>query len=203
MNRMKRLIIVENNMKIAREVELEECARIFEGAVKRWANEMYVIVRGMSNNLMEYDDFYSEGMICLIEMYDKYVPVNTFNTALHKSLDNLKIDLIRKTNAKKRKTEQSVVSFDMEIEDDECDCLQEIEGDIDMNYSIMEFNEDMANALATLSNEERKIVGFLMDNESTKRVLAKELNISRPTLDSRITKVKEKIMDLLPEYIFC
>ena len=91
----------------------------------------------------------------------------------------------------------------MEIEDDECDCLQEIEGDIDMNYSIMEFNEDMENALATLTNEERKIVGFLMDNESTKRVLAKELNISRPTLDSRIAKVKEKIMDLLPEYIFC
>lgn len=202
MNRMKRLIIVENNMKIAREVELEECARIFEGAVKRWANEMYVIVRGMSNNLMEYDDFYSEGMICLMEMYNKYTPINTFNTALHKSLDNLKIDLIRKTNAKKRKTEQSVVSFDMEIEDDECDCLQEIEGDIDINYSIMEFNEDMTNALATLTNEERKIVGFLMDNESTKRVLAKELNVSRPTLDSRIAKVKEKIMDLLPEYIF-
>lgn len=199
---MKRLIIVENNMKIAREVELEECARIFEGAVKRWANEMYVIVRGMSNNLMEYDDFYSEGMICLMEMYNKYTPINTFNTALHKSLDNLKIDLIRKTNAKKRKTEQSVVSFDMEIEDDECDCLQEIEGDIDINYSIMEFNEDMTNALATLTNEERKIVGFLMDNESTKRVLAKELNVSRPTLDSRIAKVKEKIMDLLPEYIF-
>ena len=202
MNRMKRLIIVENNMKIAREVELEECARIFEGAVKRWANEMYVIVRGMSNNLMEYDDFYSEGMICLMEMYNKYTPINTFNTALHKSLDNLKIDLIRKTNAKKRKTEQSVVSFDMEIEDDECDCLQEIEGDIDINYSIMEFNEDMTNALATLTNEEIKIVGFLMDNESTKRVLAKELNVSRPTLDSRIAKVKEKIMDLLPEYIF-
>ena len=199
---MIRLIIVENNMKIAREVELEECARIFEGAVKRWANEMYVIVRGMSNNLMEYDDFYSEGMICLMEMYNKYTPINTFNTALHKSLDNLKIDLIRKTNAKKRKTEQSVVSFDMEIEDDECDCLQEIEGDIDINYSIMEFNEDMTNALATLTTEERKIVGFLMDNESTKRVLAKELNVSRPTLDSRIAKVKEKIMDLLPEYIF-
>ena len=202
MNQMKRLIIVENNMRVAREVELEECARIFEGAVKRWANEMYVIVRGMSNNLMEYDDFYSEGMICLMEMYNKYTPINTFNTALHKSLDNLKIDLIRKTNAKKRKTEQSVVSFDMEIEDDECDCLQEIEGDIDINYSIMEFNEDITNALATLTNEERKIVSFLMDNESTKRVLAKELNVSRPTLDSRIAKVKEKVMDLLPEYIF-
>ena len=53
MNRMKRLIIAENNIRVTREVELEECARIFEGAVKRWANEMYVIVRGMSNNLME------------------------------------------------------------------------------------------------------------------------------------------------------
>ena len=35
MNRMKRLIIAENNIRVTREVELEECARIFEGAVKR------------------------------------------------------------------------------------------------------------------------------------------------------------------------
>lgn len=197
----KEIIIVENGIKVTKEMTMEECVNSFEGAIKKWGNECYVIVKDMSHNLMEYGDFYSEGMICLIEVYKKYKPINTFNTVLHKSLDNLKIDLIRKTNAKKRKTEQSVVSFDMELEDEECDLLQEIEGDIDENFSIMEFNEDMTDAMSKLTEEERKILNFLLENESTKRVLAKELNISRPTLDSRIEKVRDKVMDLLPEYI--
>ena len=197
----KEIIIVKNGIKVTKEMTMEECVNSFEGAIKKWGNECYVIVKDMSHNLMEYGDFYSEGMICLIEVYKKYKPINTFNTVLHKSLDNLKIDLIRKTNAKKRKTEQSVVSFDMELEDEECDLLQEIEGDIDENFSIMEFNEDMTDAMSKLTEEERKILNFLLENESTKRVLAKELNISRPTLDSRIEKVRDKVMDLLPEYI--
>ena len=198
---MKRLIMVENNTRVTKEIALEECTRIFEGAIKRWANEMYVIVKNMSNNLMEYDDFYSEGMMCLMEIYNKYTPRNTFNTALHKSLDNLKVDLIRKTNAKMRKTEMSVVSFDMEVESYEVDFLYEIEGEIDMNYSTVEFNQDMEKALVSLTHEERKIVKFLIDNNSNKKNLAKELKISRPTLDSRIAKTKEKIVSLLPEYI--
>lgn len=200
---MKRLIMVENNTRVTKEIALEECARIFEGAIKRWANEMYVIVKNMSNNLMEYDDFYSEGMMCLMEIYNKYTPRNTFNTALHKSLDNLKVDLIRKTNAKMRKTEMSVVSFDMEVESYEVDFLYEIEGEIDTNYSTVEFNQDMKKALVSLTHEERKIVNFLIDNNSNKKNLAKELKISRPTLDSRIAKTKEKIVSLLPEYIVC
>ena len=195
--------MVENNTRVTKEIALEECARIFEGAIKRWANEMYVIVKNMSNNLMEYDDFYSEGMMCLMEIYNKYTPRNTFNTALHKSLDNLKVDLIRKTNAKMRKTEMSVVSFDMEVESYEVDFLYEIEGEIDTNYSTVEFNQDMKKALVSLTHEERKIVNFLIDNNSNKKNLAKELKISRPTLDSRIAKTKEKIVSLLPEYIVC
>lgn len=197
----KEVIIIENGIKTIKEMTIEECVQSFEGAIKKWGNECYVIVKQMSHNLMEYDDFYSEGMICLIEMFNKYKPINTFNTALHKSLDNLKIDLIRKSNSKKRKTYQSVVSFDMELEDEDSDLLQEVEGDIDRNFLKVEFDEDIADAVAKLTGEERKIFDFLMDNESTKRVLAKELNISRPTLDSRIERVRDKIMNLLPEYI--
>ena len=196
----KEIIIILNGKKTTKEMSLEECVIVFEGAIKRWANEVYVIVKDMSNNLMEYDDFYSEGMICLIEMYNKYKPVNTFNTALHKSLDNLKIDFIRKTNAKKRKTEHSVVSFDMEIEDEDCDSLQEIEGNVDENFATVEFNEDVTNAISKLTEDEKKIVKFLIDDESTKRILAKELKISRPTLDTRISVVKDKVVNLLPEY---
>lgn len=197
----KEIIMVEKGIKIKREMTMEECIESFEGAIKRWGNECYVATKDMSHNLMEYDDFYSEGMICLIEVYNKYRPINTFNTALHKSLDNLKIDLIRKTNAKKRKTEQNVVSFELEIEDEDVSLLHELEGDVDINFELVEFNEDMTNAMSKLTNEEKKILNFLIENESTKRVLAKELNISRPTLDTRIEKVKDKVIGLLPEYL--
>ena len=104
-------------------------------------------------------------------------------------------------NAKKRKTKRSVVSFDMEIEDDECDSLKEIEGTLDESFEELEFNLDMEYVMSKLTDEEIKIFKFLLENESTKRALAKELNISRPTLDSKILKVKDKVIDFLPEYI--
>lgn len=197
---MKTIILTKNGVKVPKKLTLEECAILFEGAIKTWANEMYKIVKEMSNNLMEYDDFYSEGMVCLIKIYDRYTPKNTFNTALHKSLDNLKVDLIRKVNAKKRKTDLTVVSFDLEIENYEVELLQEIYGEEDDNFKIIELREDISNAFINLTEEEKRIAKFLIENESTKRVLAKELNISRPTLDTKIKKVKDKIINLLPEY---
>lgn len=196
----KAIMVTEDGVKVIKEMTLEECIERFEGAIKKWGNECYVITKNFPNNVMEYDDFYSEGMICLIEVFDKYKPVNTFNTTLHKSLDNLKVDLIRKINAKKRKTDQKIVSFDMEIEDC-CDVLQEIEGKIDKNFELMEFEQDLNRVTEKLTYEENKILNFLIENESTKRTLAKELNISRPTLNTRIEMVKMKIMDLMPEYM--
>ena len=65
----------------------------------------------------------------------------------------------------------------------------------------MEFNEDLKKVLVKLTEEEKKIFHFLMENESTKRILAKDLKITRPTLDKRINKLKDKIIDYLPEYI--
>lgn len=198
---MKKIIVAENKVKVEKEMTIEQCVDFYGGAIRRWANDMFFIVKGMSNNLMEYDDFHNEGMICLIHSYNEYESKNTFNTFLHKNLDNLKIDLIRKLNAKKRKTKRSVVSFDMEIEDDECDSLKEIEGIIDDSFEELEFNLDMEYVMSKLSDEEIKIFKFLIDNESTKRALAKELKISRPTLDNKILKVKDKVIGFLPEYI--
>lgn len=201
MRKTKEIVVVEKNAKVVKDMSLEDCTSLFEGAVKKWANEVYVAVKGTTNNLMEYDDFYSEGMICLIEMFDRYAPINTFNTALHKSLDNLKIDFIRMANAKKRKTKNSVVSLDLELEDIECDSLSEILGTEDESFEEIEFNSDIKGAIENLNDEEIKILIFLLNNESTKRKLARELNISRPTLDTRIEVLKDKVIDLLPEYI--
>lgn len=198
---MKKILVAESGVRKEKEMTLDECVISYGGAIRRWANEMFMIVKGMSNNLMDYEDLHNEGMICLIESYNDYKPLNTFNTFLHRSLDNLKIDLIRMTNAKKRKTEQTLISFDMEIEDDECDSFQEIKGAIDESFSELEFNLDIKKVMSELSDEEIKIFNFLMENESTKRVLAKHLKISRPTLDSRINKLRDKVMDFLPEYI--
>ena len=200
---LKEIIVSKNGNKYIKKMSLEECIMFFEGAVKKWANETYSSLKLMSNNIMEYEDLYNEGMICLIKVYRKYIAINTFNTNLHKSLDNLRIDLMRIINTKKRKTELSVVSFEMEIEEgsEDADTLKDREGGIDENFSQMEFNEDLKKVFVKLTEEEKKIFHFLMENESTKRILAKDLKITRPTLDKRINKLKDKIIDYLPEYI--
>lgn len=195
----KEIIISENDIKTIKLMSLEECVVHFERAVMKWSHGCYKTVRHCCNNIMEYDDFYSEGMLCLMNVYEKYKPINTFNTALHKSLDNLKIDIIRKLNTQKRTVDQPMVSFDTTLLDG--DLLSDIEGDYDCNFELFEFNEDIVNALSKLTEEERKIANFLLNQESTKKVLAEELNISRPTLDSRIEKVRDKVVGLLPEYI--
>lgn len=195
----KTIIIAEDYIKTEREMSLEDCIEHFNDAISKWAYECHLCVKDVSHNVMEFDDFYNEGMICLIKVYKNYKSINTFCTALHKSLDNLRVDLLRRINTKKRKTESTLVSFDMELEDGAF--LKDIEGGIDESFSDMELYNDIENALSKLSNEERSIAMFLLNAESTKTLLAEELGMSRPTLNTRIEKVKDKIIDLLPEHI--
>ncbi|HSQ89804.1 sigma-70 family RNA polymerase sigma factor [Romboutsia sp.] len=195
----KVIIISDNNMKIEKLMTLEECIAHHEDAVKKFANECANTTKDIFNNILDFDDFYSEGMIELMKSYEKYEPKNTFNTFLHENLNNLRIDTMRMINAKKRNTEQRIVSFDNELEDGTF--LSDVEGDFDNNYSLIEFDESIADAMSKLTDEEKSIFDFLINNEKTKKILAKELGITRPTLDVRITKVKDKIIGLLPEYI--
>lgn len=200
---MKKIVVVENNEKVMKDMSLEDCIICYEPAIKKWASELYLMVKNYHNNIMDYDDFYSEGMITLMKLYSTYTPKNTFNTALHKSLDNSRIDFLRCMNAQKRKTKKVLVSFDAEQDSEGNYKLNETQGLLDENFNICEVDKDIENALHALTEEERLIFEFLLDKEYTKRALAKELKISRPTLDSRIEIVRDKVVKLMPEYFEC
>ena len=61
--------------------------------------------------------------------------------------------------------------------------------------------KNIKNTDEKLNIEERTIFNFLLNRDITKKVLSKKLNMSRPTLDSKIPKVQCKIRNLLPEYV--
>lgn len=199
----KTIIVAENNKLIHKEMTLEECIQYYSDTVKLWSYSCYDSARRMSHNIMDADDFYSEGMIRLIRVYDNYQPKNTFSTNLLKGLDNLKIDLFRKLNSKKRKTENTLVPLNEEQNSRNDIVHREPSlGYYDNNLLSVEFTHDMDKVKECLSFEERTIFNFLLNQEDiTKRTVSKQLNVSRPTLDKRIPRVQSKILTIIPEYL--
>lgn len=202
---MKKTIIIAKNREFVREeMTLEECIIYFDKSVKQWGISCYNSARRLSNNIMDEDDFYSEGMICLMKVFERYEPKNTFTTNLHKSLDNLKIDLFRKLNSQKRKTENIIVCLD-EDENAKNDIIHREKslGYADKNLYGIEFKNDMEVLMDNLNLEEKTIFNFLLRENTTKKALSKELNTSRPTLDSKIRRTQNKVCGIISEYFVC
>lgn len=200
---------MEESKKVKKQMSLEECIIYYNNVIKAWANKCYESAKKLSHNIMDADDFYSEAMICLMKVYEIYQPYNTFTTTLFKSLDNLKTDIFRLLNCKKRKTEERIISLDETIQTAENSAdrgnkklfhKNRLKYE-DTNLKDIEIRNDINNVIKKLNIEERTIFNFLLNRDITKKVLSKKLNMSRPTLDSRIPKVQGKIRNLLPEYV--
>ena len=43
---MKTIIVAENKVKVEKQMTVEECISFYGGAIKRWANDMFFIVKG-------------------------------------------------------------------------------------------------------------------------------------------------------------
>lgn len=173
------------------------CDRI----IRKFASDCTHKIKKIHGNIMEEDDFYNEGLLRAHYCFNMYEADKSFAIYLQNGLNQLWLDYTKNVFAKKRKSEDEVVSFDSEL--DNGTYLKDAEGNFDYNFNRMELKEDISNALSKLTNEERSIVGFLVNEEKTKKILAAELKISRPTLDTRIELVKKKMMHLLPEYLSC
>lgn len=202
---MKKIIIIAKNRElIKKEMNLEECIEHFDKSIKHWGISCYNSARQLSNNIMDEDDFYSEGMMCLMRVFEKYEPKNTFSTNLHKSLDNLRIDLFRKLNSKKRKTDHVMVYLNEE-KDNQHDIahFEKSLGYDDNNLYCIELKNDMKVLMNNLNLEERTIFKFLLEKNTTKRALSEKLNTTRPTLDSKIRKTQNKVCTIISEYFVC
>ena len=130
-----------------------------------------------------------------MKTFNIYNEQQCFSTLLQINLNNKHGYLLRNLNASKRNSNNSTVSLNAEYP--EGNTFDTYIGVEDIMLQDIESKIDLLNKLDTLAEEECKIVKNLLEEEKTKIQLAKELGISRPTLDSKIKIIREKLKDLI------
>ena len=180
-------------------MSVEEVIMSFENMVYKNAIETYYEVKNVQHNINEVEDINVMGMMELMKCYKSYdYTKGAFSTHLTQALDRLRKRVSRDLFAEKRVSEKGIISFEGGL--DEIDAFQELNGEEDEFLERVELGYDINNALCKLSEEERKIAYFLMQEIKTKKQFAEELGITRPTLDSRIASTKQKLVEILKGY---
>lgn len=178
-----------------KEMNIEQLCIQFEDMIYKFAYKCVGSLKGFKNNVEEFEDFYQQGMIELVKVFELYDEKHCFSTLLQIRLDNALKYNLRKYSFKKRVVNDSLISLNMISDDgrsyedvvgDRDFCLEEIENKLDILMILQELNE-----------EEKEIFKFLLEQEKTKLQLSKELNISRPTLDNRIELVRDKVKRII------
>ncbi|MFR2314858.1 sigma-70 family RNA polymerase sigma factor [Terrisporobacter sp.] len=196
---MKIIKLIIDDVVVEKEMTVDEVFKQFDNMLKKFASECVFKSKTMHNNILGFEDFYGEGCIKLVESYNAYRPIDTFSSYLQNNLNARRGELLRMMHTGKRKVQRSLVSFDVELDDGSF--LKDIEGKIDESFDDFMCNEDVKIALRYLNDEEKTIINHLSRQEKNKKTLAEELGISRPTLDTRISKTRHKFKSLMPEYI--
>lgn len=186
-----------NGETVLKEMTMEEVHKQFNNMIKNFANDCVVQSRTMHNNVDTFEDFVSEGYIVLVECFNSYNPTFTFSSYLSSALNLTRKELLRKMHSDKRKVTTCLVSFDEPVDVDLN--LGDVEGQEDLSFDLLVHNESIKYALSQLNEEEKKIFNFLLDTEMTKISMAEELNITRPTLDNRIKRTREKLIGLFSD----
>lgn len=181
-------------------MSLEEVIDAFENMVFKSALEIFEDIDGLNQNINEVEDINTYGIIELIKCYKSYdYKKGSFSNILYIALKALRKRMLRDLNAGKRNVAKKPIS--LEGTRDELDAFQERYGIEDEVLEQSELVCDLARALKSLTEEEGKILEFLIKEHKTKREFATELGITRPTLDTRIKKTKEKLEILLAGHL--
>lgn len=206
MKKKKKLVFWINETRIEEELTFEEMLKYDKGycerMIKSFAKNAYNKVKNMHNNIMSKEDFYAEGLARAYYCYNMYEADKSFVPYLQTGLDQWWCDYTKSVFANKRKSTSDVVyEYSEQLEKEGLLTSANFSGDSEYSIGLFEINEDLKDALTKLNDEERKIMDFLLNQEMTKKMFADELGITRPTLDTRIQNVREKMSCILSEYL--
>lgn len=199
---MKKKILIRNKetdeMEV-REMTLEEVIVAFEKMTYKNAIRAFVRVNNHQSNINSIEDINSLGMIELCDCYERYdLNKGAFSTILTKALKRLTSRLQRDLFAKMRTTEK--ITFSLDATKDDMSSLSELIGEYDNNIKSFEIRNDLKQAILNLNDQERKIFDFLVQRTKTKKEFAIELGVTRPTLNSKINELMDKLSKLMIEY---
>lgn len=139
----------------------------------------------------------------MIDIYNTYqiydINKGAFTSVAFKSIENCNKRILRDLFAQKRTNETRALSF--EGTKDDLDAIEKLNGKYDNTFNELELTNDLKMALNSFNEEEQEIVQFIINKKETKKDLALRLGVSRPTLDTKINNVKNKLKISLSEYI--
>lgn len=202
----KKLVFWINETRVEKELTFEEMLKYdnnyCERIIRTFAKTSYNKVKNMHNNIMSKEDFYAEGLARAFYCFKMYNADKSFVPYLQTGLDQWWCDYTKSVFANKRKNNSDVVyEYSAQLEEDGILNCETVYGINKNSIDTFEISEDLEDAITKLNDEEKKIMDFLLNQEMTKKMFANELGITRPTLDTRIQNVRDKMSSLLPEYM--
>lgn len=190
----------ETNEFINKEMEFEEVVKMLNNIMIKKSNELYSKLAGIQQNILDREDIISMYMMDIYNTYELYdINKGAFTSVAFKTIDNCSKRILRDLFAQKRTNERRVLSF--EGTKDDLDAIEKLSGEYDDTFANVELAYDLRRVLKNFSEEEKVIIQFLLHKKSNKKELALSLGVSRPTLDARIKKTREKLAVSLKEYI--
>lgn len=204
MNKKKLMKFLIDDKSIDVELTFEEMLEYDNSYCKRmilkWANECYMQSYKIQETIMDKDDFYNEGLARAYYCFNKYNADKSFVTYLNNGLRVLWLDYTKTIFAKKRKSDNNLISLNKDDADLDFN-MDERVGKEDISFFRFEFKQDLHQILHNFNTEEMLLLNYLMYENTTKKDLAMRLGITRPTLDSKFKKLRNKLSNLLPEYL--
>lgn len=188
----KNIIFSDGTVK---KMEVEELFEHFEDMIHKFAHKCVGSTKNNFSNVNDFDDYMQMGNMELMKAYQLYDEKHCFSTLLQIRLNNAYHYNLRKLNFYKRKTDSTIISLNRKTEENKS--VEELYGQDDLHLSNIEVKLDLSYIFSKLDPQEIKIFLFLLEQEKTKIQLAKELGITRPTLDSRISLLRDKIKKLM------
>ena len=190
----------KTNEFINKEMRFDDVVKMLDRIMIKKSNELYNKLSGVQQNILEKEDIISIYMTDIYNVFEVYdINKGAFTTVAFKSIDNCSKRILRDLFAQKRTNESWVLS--LEGTKDDLDAIEKLNGEYDDTFSNIELAYDLKRTVSNFTYEEKQILKFIIGRGLSKKDLAIHLGVSRPTLDTRIKKLKDRLSNSLKEYI--
>lgn len=191
---MEKNILFGNNVVVR--MTLEEVIERFDKQVTYFAKKCEQTI---SNCDFTRGDYEQIGYVALVEAFINYDDTYVFSTYFDTKLKGERTKIISKLTAQKRSA--NLISLDEPTkEGEENTSLSDIIGNIDNAIEELA-GEDLVGTIFSKLNEEEKLIYLNIVENGVKPVdYAREINISKQSLNYKLKKLKEKLLCLYNTY---
>ena len=175
----------------------------FSKAISSFAKKSLNGLAWTMNN-HDFEDYEQIARMEIMKMFDVYDEVHSFSAMVNTRLDQLYTYLLRyygnlkrSMNNKEDRKENRISYTAVELDGDYCEnyTMAEVIGDLDDLIADTEINLAIKECANDLSDNDKRILAFLINQNEAKIDFAKRIGISRPTLDKKINLIRQMLKE--------